>query len=78
MEVRELRLEGGARLRDGGGGGGDGFGWPFRTAYVTDMVAGEGVDGPGVGRFGSLGGEGRRTNSAQSFETDDALGLITE
>lgn len=43
------------------------------------MAGLEGVDDePGVGRLGSLGGSGRRTNSTQSLETEDTLGLTTE
>ena len=35
-------------------------------------------EGTGVRRFGSLGGEDRRTNSAQSLDTEDVLGLTME
>lgn len=77
VDVSELRLDGGARLREGGGGGG---GFEARTAYETEMGGVDEVEeGPGVGRLGSLGGpDGLWTNSAQSFETEDTLGLTID
>lgn len=79
VDVSELRFDGGGRPRDGGGGGGVGFEGVGRIAYGTDIC---GVDvgvGTGVGCLGSLGGStGRRTNSAQSFDTEDTLGLTMD
>ena len=89
VEVSELRFDDGGRVREGGGGGG-GFVCVGRTAYGTgtepDADAGTLDAGMGVGgavddfrgRCGSLGGSGRRTYSAQSFDRDETLGLTTE
>lgn len=80
VDVSELRFDGGGRPRDGGGGGGVGLEGVGRTAYGTDICGVEEVGvGAGVGRLGSLGGStGRRTNSAQSFDTEDTLGLTMD
>jgi hypothetical protein len=80
VDVSELRSEGSGRPRDGGGGGGGGFEGLDRTAYGTDIGAADELGaGAGIGRFGSLGGStGRWTYSAQSFDTEDRLGLTMD